>query len=49
MVGDDARMRYNRERGLIFRLDDLLVLDGAADEEDIDKLKKYYGEDRYAV
>ena len=42
VVGDDMRMRYNRERGLIFRMDDLLVLDGAADAADIAELEQYY-------
>ena len=42
VVGDDTRMQYNRSRGLIFRMDDLLLLRGAADDTDLEKLRAYY-------
>ena len=42
VVGDDSRKRYNKDRGLIFRMDDLLILDGAADDKDLACLRRYY-------
>jgi hypothetical protein len=42
IIGDDSGTGYNKNRGLIFRMDDLLCIDGVLDESDIDKLKKYY-------
>lgn len=42
VAGDDTCMQYNRDRGLIFRMDDLLILRGAADDADIEKLRAYY-------
>lgn len=41
-VGDDCLMNYNRSRGLIFRMDDLMVFDGVLTDDDIAKLKEYY-------
>lgn len=42
IIGDDSGTGYNKNRGLIFRMDDLLCIDGVLDESDIEKLKKYY-------
>ncbi len=41
-IGDDAGSEFNRKRGLIFRIDDLLVFDGADDGVISSKLKEYY-------
>ena len=42
VIGDDIRGQFNRDRGLIFRMDDLIVLDGASDDEDLRMLERYY-------
>lgn len=42
VIGDDDRMAYNRERGLIFRMDDLLILDGAVSDADVAALGVLY-------
>lgn len=41
-IGDDGYLRFNRERGLIFRMDELLVLDGMLTEADAQALRKHY-------
>ncbi|MBR4727029.1 MAG: alkaline phosphatase family protein [Clostridia bacterium] len=42
VIGDDDRMNYNRSRGLIFRMDDLLILDGTLTDADVAALGKLY-------
>lgn len=41
-VGNDALGTYNNEYKQLFNIDDLFIFDGAFDNGDIEKLKKYY-------
>ena len=43
VIGDDIYLNYNSGRGLIFRMDDLVIADKALTAEDAEKLKLYYG------
>ena len=42
VIGDDSTSDYNSRRGLIFRMDDLICVDGVFSGSDIKKLEKYY-------
>ena len=41
-IGQDGTGRYSDDLGAV--LDEFILLDGAADEEDLEKLKAYYGD-----
>ncbi len=43
VIGDDVYLDFNKSRGLIFRMDDLIVFDGAVSDKDISLLNNYYG------
>ena len=43
VIGNDGKCRYNNiSHDFIFRLDDIIITDGAFDDTDIEKLRKYY-------
>ncbi|MBR0112918.1 MAG: alkaline phosphatase family protein [Clostridia bacterium] len=42
VLGDDIYLSYNKSRGIIFRLDDLMLFDGCIGEREIKKLADYY-------
>ncbi len=42
IIGDDSQSQYNKSRGLIFRMDDLILFDGVLNESDIKLLEDYY-------
>lgn len=41
-IGEDASHVENKSANIIFNLDDLFIFNGAFDENDVEKLKKYY-------
>lgn len=42
IIGDDLYLSFNKSRNLIFRMDDLIMFEGALSDDDIALLKDYY-------
>lgn len=42
IIGDDLFLEFNKNRNLIFRMDDLIMLDGVLTVDDIAFIKEYY-------